>query len=347
MRYDSQLLKKYGTSILMQAGLEAEEAEILVESLLYADSRGVSSHGLSRLDVYTKRVEHGVIATGVNIKIIQESPASLVLDGQNGVGAKIARQALELTMKKARESGCCVTTVRNGNHFGAGSFYSKYAAEHGMIAIVASNSEAAVAPIGGAAAMLGTNPLAMAVPAACSAPFDLDMATSVSSRGKVVLAQKEGRSIPPDWAVDRNGVPTTDPGAVLDGGFMLPFGGVKGYSISLFIDLMCSCLGGAQNCRETSHFWTDYENPQDIGYFMIVIDPSKFLPIETFKVRVADVLKEFHTCPPAPGVKRVYTPGEIEAEREQISQRDGIEISDAVMEEVLRVGRRYGVTLDI
>lgn len=214
----------------MQAGLEAEEAEILVESLLYADSRGVSSHGFSRLDVYTKRVERGVIAAGVNIKIIQESPASLALDGQNGVGAKIARQALELTMKKAREAGCCVTTVRNGNHFGAGSFYSKYAAEHGMIAIVASNSEAAVAPIGGAAAMLGTNPLAMAVPAACSAPFDLDMATSVSSRGKVVLAQKEGRSIPPDWAVDRNDVPTTDPGAVLDGGFMLPFGGVKGYS---------------------------------------------------------------------------------------------------------------------
>lgn len=347
MRYDYQKLKKYGTTILVLAGLEEREAEILVESLLYADSRGVSSHGFSRLNVYTKRVQSGVITAGANIKIIQEAPAALVLDGQNGVGAKIARQALELTMRKARNSGCCTTTVRNGNHFGAGAFYSKYAAENEMIAIVASNSEAAVAPVGGAAAMLGTNPLAIAVPARRNTPFDLDMATSVASRGKIVLAQKEGRTIPQGWAVDQSGIPTTDPSAVLDGGILLPFGGAKGYAISLFIDLMCSCLGGAKTCRETPRFWSDYEHPQDVGYFMIVIDPSKFLPQEIFETRVDDVLDEFHVCPSAPGVNRVYTPGEIEAAREQSSQQNGIELSDAVIEEVRSVGTRYGVSLEI
>lgn len=347
MRCDYQKLKHFGTSVFVRAGLEEDEAEVLVESLLYADSRGVSSHGFSRLAVYTRRIQSGVITPGANVKMVQEFPAALVLDGQNGVGAKIARQALELTMKKAQMSGCCTTTVKNGNHFGAGAFYSKYAAEHGMIAIIASNSEAAVTPIGGAAAMLGTNPLAIAVPARRNPPFDLDMATSVASRGKVVLAQKEGRPIPRGWAVDRSGNPTTDPDAVLEGGSMLPFGGAKGYAISLFIDLMCSCLGGAQNCRNTPQFWNDYERPQDIGYFMIVIDPSKFFPLEVFKARVDDVLDEFHACPSAPGVKQVYIPGEIEAAREQHSREAGIELSDTVVAEVRNVGARYGVILDI
>lgn len=346
MRYEYEKLKVFGTAVMVKAGLEKEEAALLVESLLYADGRGLSSHGISRLINYAKRVRCGVIAPGVNTEILMEAPAALMLDGHNGIGAKIARQAMDLSIKKARTAGCCVTTVRNGNHFGAGAFYTKYAARQGMIAFMACNSEAAVVPTGGAAAMLGTNPLGVAVPAGRNAPFDLDMATSVAARGKVVLAQKEGRDIPLGWAVDKHGAPATSPEAVLDGGAMLPFGGAKGYAISLFIDLMCSCLGGALNCRTTPHFWTDYEHPQNVGYFIVVIDPGKFLPLKEFENRVDGVLEEFKACPPAPGVERVYIPGELENQREEVSAREGIEVSDTVAAELRRVGETYGVKAD-
>lgn len=346
MRYDYEKLKHFGSQVMVKAGLEPEEADLFMENLLFADSRGVGSHGISRLINYSKRVKCGVITPGANAEVVQESPSALAIDGHNGIGAKIARQAIDLCMEKAKITGCCVATVRNGNHFGAGAFYTKYAAQKGFIALVVSNSEAAVAPIGGAAAMLGTNPFGIAVPARRNDPFDLDMATSVVARGKVVLAQKEGHDIPAGWALDKHGMPSTDPAAVLDGGFMLPFGGAKGYAISMFIDLMCSCLGGALNCRTTPHFWTDYEHPQDIGHFMIVIDPSKFLPMDTFLDRVDDMLEEFKACPTAPGVDRVYIPGELEANRERVSQEQGIELSDSVAEELRAVGKTFGVPAD-
>lgn len=346
MRYDYEKLKAFGAKVMVKAGLQEGEADLFMENLLYADSRGIGSHGISRLINYSKRVKCGVIAGGVDIKVVQEAPASLVIDGNNGIGAKIGRQAMDLCIAKARESGCCTATVRNANHFGVASFYTAYAAKQGMIAFVVSNSEAAVAPIGGAKAMLGTNPLGIAVPAERNDPFDLDMATSVVARGKVVLAQKEGKSIPKGWAVDKYGADTTDPNEVLDGGYMLPFGGPKGYAISLFIDLMCSCLGGADNCRTTSHFWSDYDRPQNIGYFMYVIDPSKFVPDGSFTNRVDDMLEEFKNCPTAPGVDRVYIPGEIEAGKGRNSMADGIELSDAVADELRRVGAEYGVAAD-
>lgn len=343
MRYDYQKLKNFGTQVMIRAGLLPDEADILVESMLFADSRGIGSHGISRLINYSRRVKCGVITAGANAEIIQEAPSALLIDGRNGVGAKIARQAMEKCMEKSRQTGCCAAALRGGNHFGAGAFYTKYAAEQGFIALVGSNSEAAVAPIGGSKPMLGTNPLAISVPSAGNTPFDLDMATSVAARGKVVLAQKERRNIPEGWAVDKNGVPTTNPSEVLDGGCMLPFGGPKGYAISLFIDLMCSGLSGALNCRNTPHFWTDYEHPQNIGYFMVVIDPEKFMPKDIFLSRIGDILDEFRTCPPARGAERVMIPGEIESDREKISKEQGIELSDAVVQELYSVGEIYDV----
>ena len=346
MRYNYQTLKSFGSKVMVKAGLEKEEADLFMENLLYADSRGVGSHGISRLINYAKRVRCGVITGGAEIEVVSESPSCLVIDGHNAIGAKIGRQTMDLCMKKARETGCCTATVRGANHFGVASFYTSYAAKHGMIAFVVSNSEAAVAPVGGAKAMLGTNPLGIAVPAGRFDDFDLDMATSMVARGKVVLAQKEGRQIPLGWAVDKNGENTTDPAAVLDGGCMLPFGGPKGYAISLFIDMMCSCLGGADNCRTTSHFWTDYDRPQNIGYFMFVIDPSKFLPQDVFLDRIDTMMEEFKACPTAPGVQQVMIPGEIEANKARISQNEGIELSDAVAQELRAVGKEYGVVAD-
>ena len=124
---------------------------------------------------------------------------------------------------------------------------------------------------------------------------------------------------------------------------MMPFGDYKGYGIGLFIDLMCGCLAGGKNSRTTPSFWTDYENPQDLGYFMLAIDPEKFLPLPLFRERVDAMLEEFKSCPTAPGADRVLVPGQPEAERERESQQLGIELSDAVAAELRQVGKTYGV----
>lgn len=340
MRYQKKELKDMGVSIMMKAGLEKSEADIFLENLLYADSRGVHSHGLSRLKVYAQRVACGIITAGVNATVIYETVATAALDGNNGIGAKIGRQAMELAINKAEKVGCAVVTVKNGNHFGSCSFYSKYAAQRGMIAIVMANSIANGTPFGGAQAMLGTNPFALAVPAKKMDPFDFDGATSMVAHGKVVLAKKEGKSIPLGWGVDEGGNPTTDPNAVK---FMVPFGGPKGSAISLFIDIMCSCLAGGLNSRESHSFFKDFNHPQDVGYVMIAIDPSKFCPQDEFLEKVDSELTDFSKCKPAAGHKKVFLPGEIEADQERESQMDGIDISDVTVKELKELCAKYQV----
>ena len=346
MRYQAEKVKNYCSRVMQAAGLAAEAAEVFADALVYADLRGIGSHGVTRLSVYSKRVASGVIRGDAQPEILTDCGGAITVDARDGIGAYVARKTVDWCMERAARLGCCCATVKNATHFGSGAFFTEYAAKKNMICFVISNSEAAVVPTGGAVPMLGTNPLSLAIPAGKHEPYVLDMATSVVARGKVVLAQKEGRSIPGDWGVDKHGVPSTDPAAILDGGAMLPFGGPKGYAISLMIDLMCSSLSGALNCRETPGFWDDFEHPQNIGYFVCVIDPAKFMPMDTFTQRVDGMLDDFKACPTAPGVKEVMIPGEIEANKYKAGLVDGITLSDIVVNDMVETGKRYGIEAD-
>lgn len=343
MRYDPTALKKFGLNVMKKAGLGEKEADIFMDALIYADLRGISSHGVSRLRTYAARVSAGVIAANTTPEILADFGGTLVIDGKNGIGASIARQSMEFCIDRARKFGCCFATVRHANHFGTGAYFTDYAARHQMIGFVVSNSEAAVVPVGGSVPMLGTNPLSLSIPAEKHQPFILDMATSTVARGKVVLAKKEGRKIPVGWGVDKNGDSTVDPDQILNGGAMLPFGGAKGYGISMAIDILCSCLAGSLNCRQTYHFWDDLKHPQDIGYFIGAIDVSKFLPFNEFGKKVDALLDEFKNCPPSPGVKSVMIPGEIEFNNYINGLHQGLELSDAIIKDLKSVGSEYGI----
>lgn len=346
-KFSVESLQRYTSNLLQKAGLVAAEADCLAHNLVLADARGVGSHGLMRLRTYAERVRRGVVKGGVTPKIVRETPAFLAIDGGNGNGMWVARQIMDLCIERARGNGACFATVGNGNHFGIAASYTEQAAAAGMIGIALSNASPTMVPTGGRKPLLGANPLSIAIPAGKRPPLVLDMATSTVAQGKIILAAKEGKTtIPADWAVDPDGNPTTDPELALKGA-MLPFGGAKGYGLALIIDILCATLSGALTSAHVNSFWKDFENPQNIGFFLGAWDIGSVMPMELFEARMTALLDEMKGCPPAPGHSEVFYPGEIEHRREAASARDGIGLGPAVIDDLTKLGVEYGATFPL
>lgn len=342
-RYSYSELLECGTRVLHAAGSSRAEAAVVAEGLLIADARGVSSHGYTRLRAFAERVRRGIVRPDVAITLIRDTPAFLHVDGGNGMGIAIARQAMALCIERARTNGCCFAAIANANHFGIAAHYTLQAVEAGMIGIAMSNAPASTVPIGGRVPKLGTNPFAVAVPAGRRVPFCLDMATSVVAQGKVILAHHQGaKSIPEGWAVDPEGRPTTDPAAALKGA-MLPFGGAKGYGIALMIDLFCGALAGANTGTTIKSFWTDFERPQGLGLFLgawnleVLGDPT------AVRARVDALLDDIKATPPVEGTAEILYAGEIEHRRAERARREGIEFDATVARQIAEAAAAYGV----
>jgi LDH2 family malate/lactate/ureidoglycolate dehydrogenase len=336
-------LLEFGTRVLQAAGSPHAEAAVVAESLLEADARGVASHGYTRLPAFAERLRRGIVRPGVAIQLIRDTPGFVHVDGGNGMGIAIASQAMKLCLERARTNGCCFAAVNHANHFGIGAYYTLQAVEAGMVGLAISNAPASTVPIGGRVPKLGTNPIAIAVPAGRRIPFCLDMATSVVAQGKVILAHKQGApSIPEGWAVDPEGRPTTDPAAALRGA-MLPFGGAKGYGIALMIDLFCGALSGAHTGTSIRSFWTDFEQPQGLGIFLgawnlaVLGEPAEVL------ARVDALLDDIKSTPPADGTTEVLYAGEIEHRRAERAKREGLEFDATVACQIAGTAATYGL----
>lgn len=342
-RYPVAALRSFAAQLFQQAGLAGAEAECLAHSLVLADMRGVSSHGLMRLRTYAERVRRGVVRGGVAPRIVRESAAFLAVDGGNGNGMWVGQQVMDLCITRARGNGACFATVCHGNHFGIAASFTERAAAAGMIGIAMSNASPTMVPLGGRKPLLGANPLSIAIPAGKRPPLVLDMATSTVAQGKIILAAKEGKKqIPGDWAVDPDGNPTTDPQLALKGS-MLPFGGAKGYGLALIIDILCATLSGALTSAHVHSFWKDFENPQNIGFFLGCWDIGTVMALPAFEERITALLDEIKSCPPAAGQAEVFYPGEIEHRREQASLRDGVGLGPAVADDLAKLGSEYRV----
>lgn len=343
-RYAYPDLLEFGTRILQAAGSSRTEAAVVAGGLLEADARGVASHGYTRLPAFAERLRRGIVQPGVTIKVIHETPGFVHLDGGNGLGIAIARQAMDLCLERAHVNGCCFAAINRANHFGIGAYYTLQAVAAGMVGIAMSNAPASTVPIGGRVPKLGTNPIAVAVPSGRRIPFCLDMATSVVAQGKVILAHKQGApSIPEGWAVDSNGRPTTDPGAALKGA-MLPFGGAKGYGIAMLIDLFCGALAGANTGTSIKSFWTDFQHPQGLGIFLGAWNLSVLGDPTEVRMRVDALLDEIKATPPVEGIAEVYYAGEIEHRRAERARQEGIEFDATVTRQIVDLAAAYDVT---
>ena len=345
MLYDHKKLIKFASDAGAALGMSEKEAKVFGESLVYADMRGLGSHGVMRMSTYVKRVRLGLIDVDVTPVVTRDGGAMIAVDGANGHGACVAQQVMELCVERARDLGVCMAFVRNSNHFGCSAYFTEYAAGQGMIGFAVTNSYRAVAPFGGTVPMLGTNPLSVAIPGGGGRPFMLDMATSLVAQGKLILARKEGRQVPLGWGIDKDGRPSSDPDAILSGGTLLPFGGAKGYGIALAIEVLCACVANAARSTEMGSMY-NFDRTQDTGFVIGAFDISKVVDPDQFGRSVCQLFRDMKSSPKAEGVDTIYIPGEIEDEKYARAERDGVELSDAVADELRGIAGELGIPFD-
>ena len=343
MQLNTQSLIGFVTDVMVSAGMKREDAFLFADALVYADMRGVGSHGVTRLATYYRRIREGLVDPKAEVSVLSERPSLIRLDGNNGMGVPLACKAMDMCIEHASVTGTCFASVNHGNHFGCASYFVRRAAEKGMIGIAMANSNKAVAVTGGCEPMLGTNPLAIALPAKGMAPFILDMATSVVARGKIKLAEKEQRPIPEGWGMDKNGTVTTDPSNVA---FLMPFGGYKGYGISVVIDILCSVLAGAANSRTMGSFYGFDGSTQNTGFFVGAMDPAAVMDRDEFEAGVAEFLTDMKNSKKAEGVDEIYVAGEKEQRKYEAAKQNGIRISDVIIAELKDTAEKSGVPFD-
>jgi LDH2 family malate/lactate/ureidoglycolate dehydrogenase len=343
--FQAEPLKAYVKSILINVGLSETDSGTVADSLVGANLRGVDSHGVARLAVYIKRLKLGMVNPKPDVRVIEESDATLLVDGDDGMGQVVGKKAMELGINKARSNGAVYIGVKRSTHFGTGAYFVQQGVRENFITYAMSNAPSTMAPWGGIEPYIGTNPYAFGIPAGKYDPIILDMATSVVARGKIILAAQAGTDIPEGWAIDKEGRPTTDAQAGLDGS-VLPFGGPKGYAISLMIDIMSGVLTGAGFGPHINNMYGDYDKAQNVGHFFQLIDITRFMPVDLFKQRVDQMIEEIKSSPKAEGCNEIFVPGEIEFNIERKRQAEGITISKEVYADIKQVGAECGVNIE-
>lgn len=336
-------LLHFCSECLQKTGLSSHDAQITAENLLFANLRGVDSHGVIRLKIYTDRIRAGGFNSKAQPAVVSEDSAVALLDGQHGLGQVAGSKAMSLAIDKAKNAGTAFCSVRNTNHFGAAAFYAMKAVDHGLIGLAATNAGPTMAPTGGRQARLGNNPVAIAIPAGKHPPLVLDLATGSAAWGKIFVAQQEGKKIPKTWALDKNGIPTDDPNAAADHGMIQPFGGYKGYGLSLLIDILTGLLSGGGFSTHVKTLYQKLESPSDVAHSFAALRVESFMPLTEFKVRVDEIIDLMHACPPASDGGRIYVPGEIEHETHTRRNADGIPMNSQLAEELDLLADELGV----
>ncbi|MFJ7753787.1 ureidoglycolate dehydrogenase [Peribacillus muralis] len=314
---------------LAKAGLKEESAVKVAEVVVHADLRNVNSHGVLRTEHYVNRIKAGGINLDAQVSFEKTGPVTGVVDGDDGFGHVIGEEAMKHAIEMARNNGVGMVTVFNSTHCGALSYFVQKATDAKLIGIAMSHTDKIVVPFGGKTSFLGTNPFAYGVPAKQKKPFILDMATSHAALGKILQAREEGNEIPEGWGVDENGAAVTDPNKVAS---LSPFGGPKGYGLSVIVDVFSGLLAGAAFGPHIGKMYEDLDKKRKLGHYFCVINPSYFTNPDVFLEQMDRMMEGLQQVEPAPGFDRVYIPGEIEQINEEKNLKEGITIASTVYE---------------
>jgi LDH2 family malate/lactate/ureidoglycolate dehydrogenase len=344
LRFRVETLERFVTDLLMGLELPETDAALVAQALVRANLEGVETHGLGRLPNYVARLRKGLVNPKPQMRLVHQNGATALLDADNGMGQVAAATAMREAIRLAETLGASWVGVRHSNHFGAASFYCNMAVEAGMIGLVFSNSPPGMVPYGGRQAYLGTNPIGIGIPSGAANPIGIDMATSAVARGHIIMASRNGQSIPLGWALDMNGVPTENPDEALRGA-LLPMAGAKGYALALAVETLCSALTGASLSPEIPSYFDNWEQPSNTGHMVGAINIAAFLPPEVFGERVDQLIAGLKQTPNAAGHEAVLIPGERRVREAEQRTTQGVPLAAPIVEQLNTIAAELGVAL--
>ncbi len=329
-------LRQFVVEVLGHQGVPSDDGGVVADALLYADLRGITSHGLALFPGYLQRLVAGSITAQPAISVVEDFGAIGVLDGGNALGPVAARRGMGLALDKAAQFGVGAVGVRNGNHFGAAGYYAALALERGMLGLATSNAAAIMAPPGGTTPVVGNNPLAVAAPGGQEPPIVVDFALSVVSYGRIRRAAERGERIPATWATRADGTPTADPAMAL-AGLLAPFGGHKGFGLAVAVELLTAALTGAALSWEVAAA-QQRGQPENRGHFCLAIAPERFQTAEAFHRRMTVLANRIRR---SGSTARV--PGQRAEQDARTAHAHGIRLSEVVRAELEALGTAAGI----
>lgn len=347
VKIKSEILNNFCKNVLLKTGLSKEDASTVADSILFANLRGIDSHGIIRFPFYLKRLEVKGTNSHPQIKKIKEGLSTILLDGDNGMGQVIGAHAARLAVQKAKDTGIAIVGARGSSHYGVASYYSLLISQEKMIGFSMTGNTQVMAAWGGAKKVIGNNPLSVAVPFKKDMPIVLDISMSTVAGGKVRMAVKNKQKIPKNWVIDKNGKFTDDPNALPEGGALLPFGEHKGYGLAVIIEILSAVLTGAGLLGQVPLWIKDFEKPLNIGHLFGAINIENFINYDLFLERLEYMVKQLKNSPLAEGFSNIFIPGEIEYEKTKIRQEEGIPMSEEIYLELEKISKTYQEPLNI
>ena len=356
--YTYNYLFNFTKNVFLKMGCSKHDSGIIADVFLAAELRDQASHGMIRIKDYYELWKAGRINVKPAVKIVHESPSTAVVDGDNAVGMIAARKSMEIAIEKAKKAGTGWVATRNSNHFGIAGYYSMMALNHDMIGICLTNANPLVAPTFSISRMMGTNPIAVAIPALKQPAFVADFASTPIARGKLAVAEKKGEKVAFGLVQDKTGKPSDDPAILKSGGSMLTLGGDrlhgshKGYCLSSIVDIFSAVFSGANFGPFVPPSVAylpllDKKVGEGTGHFFGAMSIDAFQPADEFKAKMDKWIETFRSAKPAEGQERVLIPGDPEREAEERIMKEGIKLVPAIKEDLIKVAGELGIAFEI
>jgi len=351
-----QQLYDFCTAVFLKIGCNETDAAIASKALISADLRGVDSHGVARLTGYVRLWEAKRINAIPTLKIIHETPSTAVVDGDSGLGLVVAPYAMQVAIDKAKNAGTGWVSVQNSNHFGIAGYHAMMALPNDMIGIAMTNASPLVSPTFSTERLLGTNPIAVAIPAGKQPPFVADFATTTAANGKLEILQRKNKPVPDGWVQTKNGSPSNNAHELKEGGALLPLGGDrehgshKGYMLGSIVDIFSAILSGANYGPWVPPFPAYVPMPENmpgkgIGHFFGAMRIDAFRSAQDFKDNMDQWITRFKQSATVEGEEAVIIPGEPEAAMEKERMEKGIDLLEVVVEDLRGLGEKFSVKL--
>lgn len=352
--YTYNYLFDFTRNIFTRMGCSEDDADVIAEVFLSAEIRGHSSHGMIRIKDYHDLWKAGRVNVRPEIRIVHETPSTAVVDGDNGPGMIAANRSMEIAIRKATTAGTGWVAARNSNHFGIAGYYAMMALDHDMAGICLTNANPLVAPTFSISRMMGTNPVAVAIPALNQPPFVADFATTPIARGKLAVAEKKGERVALGFVQDKTGKPSDDPAILKAGGSMVTLGGDrvhgshKGYCLSAIVDIFSAVFSGANFGPYVPPSVAylpvlEKKTGEGTGHFFGAMRIDAFQPGDEFKAKMDEWITTFRSAKPADGQEKVLIPGDPERESEERIMKEGISLVPAVKNDLIKIAAEMGI----